>query len=160
FVLIRQIVRNAVERLAQTVPFALEDRLGHSKLRRRLAHFDLILEALIQTPGRRHRLALIYSFVVVVALLSLVNHVHNPGSNRLDKHLRALALQKAEHIEIAIAFRRLRPEFAGYFYRRFDARAIYLDLAESFGDGFQRIRILSAIKLIQELADVLGGPSD
>ena len=39
-------------------------------------------------------------------------HVHNPRPDRFDDHLRAFALEEREHPEIAVAFRRLRPEFA------------------------------------------------
>src|SRR5262245_35567225 len=52
-------------------------------------------------------------FLRGVCGLGKPQHVHRPGADRFDDDLRALALEEAEHPEVAIAFRGLRPEFAG-----------------------------------------------
>ena len=50
--------------------------------------------------------------------LRLVHQVGHPGRDRLDQHLRAFALQEVEHVEVAVAFGDLRPEFAGDLHQR------------------------------------------
>jgi len=39
------------------------------------------------------------------ARFGLIHHVHHPGADGLDQHLRAFALQELEHVEVAIGLR-------------------------------------------------------
>src|SRR6266571_5707423 len=93
--------------------------------------------------------------MIALCLLRLVNHVHDPSTDRLDQNLRALALEESEHIEVAVALGRLSPELARDFDYRFDSRAIYLYLTQFLAYCLDRVRVLGSVELIQELADVL-----
>ena len=72
-------------------------------------------------------------------------------ADRLHQHLRALALQKLEHVEVAVAFGGLRPELADDLDHRLHPQAIDLDggqLLAHRGEGFL-VRI--AVKLLADL---------
>jgi hypothetical protein len=64
-----------------------------------------------QIPQRRNRCAFFQAFGVAILLNPLVQQIRNPGPDRFDKHLSAFFVKKAEHIEIAVTLRRLRPEY-------------------------------------------------
>ncbi len=76
--------------------------------------------------------------------LGLIHQVRHPGGDRLHHDLRALALQEVEHVEVAVAFGDLRPEFAGDLHYRLDLGAIHFDRFILLASSFQRIQIILA----------------
>src|SRR5262245_64704561 len=70
------------------------------------AEFQLAHQPPADVAARRSRIV----EILPVNLLRLrePQHVHDPGSDRLDHHLRAFAFQKTEHPEVAIALGGLR----------------------------------------------------
>ena len=70
-------------------------------------------------------------FVIRWAFQALCDHVHDPRTDGLDDHFRALPFQEPEHVEVAVTLGGLRPEFTGDFNDRFDAEPIDFDLVES-----------------------------
>ena len=113
------------------VVFALENGLGQLQLGHLLAVADFDLGARPQLPQRRHHRAFFEALEVFVLLHHLVNHVHDPRADGLHQHLRALALQEVEHVEVAVAFGGLRPEFAGDLDDRLHAQAVDFDGVEA-----------------------------
>ena len=108
------------------VIFAPEDRFGQFQLGELLAVADLDLGALVDPPERRQHRAFLKSLAVTVLLHHLVDHVHDPGADRLHQDLRALPLQEGEHVEVAVALGGLRPEFAGDLDDGLHAEAVHL----------------------------------
>ena len=86
-----------------------------------------------------------------------MDHVHDPGADRLHQNLRPFLLQEVEHVEVAVALGGLRPEFAGDLDDRLHAQAVDIDAVELVAALGQRAGILIALELVDELADVLGG---
>ena len=84
-----------------------------------------------------------------------MDHVHDPGADRLHDNLRAFALQEGEHVEVAVAFGGLRPEFAGDLHDWLHAEAIDLDLIEAVADVVKRDHVVVRRELVQELAEIL-----
>jgi hypothetical protein len=80
-------------------------------------------------------------------------HVHDPGANRLDHHLCPFALEKAEHPEVAVTFRRLRPELTGDFHHRFDTQAVDVDRTDALPRGRERLEGLRSIQVVVNLAE-------
>src|SRR6185369_7701621 len=72
--------------------------------------------------------------ILTVNLLRLgePEHVHDPGPDRLDHHLRAFAFQKTEHAEVAVTLGGLRPELACHFHDRFHAQPVYVNRPDAF----------------------------
>src|SRR5664279_3889884 len=85
------------------------------------------------------------------ARLRLVHHVHHPGPDRLDQHLRAFTLQEFEHVEVAIALGDLRPELADDLDHRLHAQAVHLDGGELLANSRQRLFVGVAVKLLADL---------
>ena len=113
FVLVGEVMRDVAQRADDLVIFVLEDGFRQFQLRDFVAEAPLDLGALVETPQRRQHRALFEPLEVLVLLHDLVDHVHDPGADGLHQHLRAFALQEVEHVEVAVAFGGLRPEFAG-----------------------------------------------
>src|SRR5262245_42358069 len=86
-----------------------------------------------------------------------MHQVHDPGPDRLDHDLRALAFEEAEHVEVAVAFGSLREELARHFDDGLHAQAVDLDLGEPLAGGLERVGVFPAEELIEEFAYVLGG---
>ena len=105
-------MRNVIQSLPETVPFPLENGFGNGKLDDAIFVFPIVRQYLIQPPGRRSLYGLFNPFAVGNLVPGLMNHVINPCPHRLHHHLSSLPLQELEHVEIAIAFGRLRPEFS------------------------------------------------
>src|ERR1700732_687668 len=59
--------------------------------------------------------------------LGLIHQIRYPCSDGLDYDLCALALQEFKHVEVSVAFRDLRPKFAGDFYDGLYACAVDFD---------------------------------
>ena len=127
FVLVGQVMRDAAQRVHDLVIFALEDGFGELQLGHLLAEAELDLGARAQLPDRRQHRAFFQALEVFVLLDHLVDHVHDPGADGLHQHLRAFALQEVEHVEVAVAFGGLRPEFAGDLDDRLHAQAVDID---------------------------------
>ncbi len=84
-----------------------------------------------RSPAPGHRHALGEPAPVADLLLGLVDHVHDPGGDRLDEHLRALPLEEGEHVEVAVALGGLRPELAGDLDDRLHAEPVDRNLIEA-----------------------------
>src|SRR5262245_27105269 len=89
-----------------------------------------------------------------------MHQVHDPGPDRLDQNLRALAVEEAEHVEVAVALGRLREELAGHLDDWLHAQAVDLDLGEAVACGLERVGVFPAEELVEEFAYVLGGVAD
>ena len=61
--------------------------------------------------------------------LGLVHQVRHPGCDRLDQHLCPFALEKFEHVEVAVAFSELRPEFARDLHHGLDFGAVHFNVS-------------------------------
>jgi hypothetical protein len=150
-------MRDVAQRADDLVIFVLEDGFRELQLGDFIAETPFDLGALVETPQRRQHGAFFEALEVLVLLHHLVNHVHDPGADGLHQHLRALALQEVEHVEIAVAFGGLRPEFAGDLDDGLHAQAVDFDLVERVAAAVQRRDIIVALQLVDELADILGG---
>ena len=126
-VLIGQVMRDAAERVHDLVILALENGFGELQLGHLLAEAELDLGARAELPDRRQHGAFFEALEVFVLLDHLVDHVHDPGADRLHQHLRAFALQEVEHVEVAVALGGLRPELAGDLDDRLHAQAVDFD---------------------------------
>ena len=76
---------------------------------------------LVQLPPGGFLVLVFERFLLAPPLFHLIHHVHDPGSNGLDENLSALPFQERKHIEVAVSFRGLRPEFTDDLYDRLDA---------------------------------------
>src|SRR6516162_9030646 len=74
--------------------------------------------------------------------LRLIHQVSDPRGDWLNQNLRPLALQKFKHVEVAVAFRELGPEFSGDFDHGFDTRAIHFDRVQLVARRLQGIEII------------------
>ena len=90
-VLVGEVMGDAAQRVDDLVVLALEDRFGELQLRDLLAVADLDLGAGADLPDRRQHGAFLEALEVFVLLDDLVDHVHDPGADRLHQNLRALA---------------------------------------------------------------------
>src|SRR5262245_57425880 len=70
---------------------------------------QLVAEARLQLPPRSLRFA--NALPGLERRLLEPEHIHGPRADRFHHYLRALAFEEGEHPEVAVAFRRLRPEF-------------------------------------------------
>ena len=89
--------------------------------------------------------------------LCLVHQVGDPGGDRLDQHLRAFALEKLEHVEIAVAFGGLRPEFAGDLHHRLHAGAVHFHRVQLLAAFLQRVEVDIAIEVLANLPQRVEG---
>ncbi len=137
-VLVRQMMPNTTERLHQSVVLTLEDRLRQLELGEPVAIVPLNLGALVQTPDRRQHRPFFQTLHIAVLLHHLVDHVGDPRAHRFHQHLCAFPLQKAEHVEVAVPFGRLRPELPGDFNNRLYAQTVYLDFVKHLAAAVQR----------------------
>src|SRR5450759_4436447 len=85
-----------------------------------------------------------------------MDHIRDPGTDRLHEDLRAFILQKPEHLEIAVAFSGLSPELAGNLDDRLHPQTIDLYGVEKAGSVAQRGRVVIVAKLGYELSCVFG----
>ena len=150
-------MRDAAERIHDLVILALEDGFGELQLGDLLAETELDFRAGAELPHRRQDGAFFETLEIFVLLDDLVDHVHDPGADGLHQHLCAFALQEVEHVEVAVAFGGLRPEFAGDLDDRFHAQAVDIDAVEVVAAVLQRGHILVALELLHELTDILRG---
>ena len=72
--------------------------------------------------------------------LGLVHQIRDPGRDRFHHHLRTFAFQELEHMEVAVAFGDLCPEFPSDLHHRLHFGAVNLDLVHLLGSGIERIR--------------------
>src|SRR5207244_9946401 len=68
--------------------------------------------------------------------------------------------QEVEHVEVAIAFRGLGPEFAGDLDDGLNAQAIDIDRVEAVAAALQGGHVFVALQLVHKLADVLRGVAE
>ena len=87
----------------------------------------------------------------------LVHQVRHPGRDRLDDDLRAFALKEFEHVEVAVAFGDLRPEFARDLHHRLHLGAIHFDGVHLFARRSQCIQIVLAPHMFVHLAEHVKG---
>src|SRR5262249_37366600 len=154
---IRKRMRHIAKSQAKPVPLALEDTLGDFELRHLLAAIGFDGKTLAELlPGRDDR-PVFQTLLILIFLNDLMNHVHDPGPDRLHQDLRAFLLEEGEHVEVTVALRGLRPELAGDLDDGLHARAVDLDLVETATDLLEGLYVLVAQELREELADVLGG---
>ena len=113
----------------------------------------MALEEPAQVPPGYIRGHQVEPALVLDLLLRLVNHVHDPGSHGFNQHLRAFFFQELEHVEIAVAFRRLRPEFTCNLYGGLHAGTIHRNGVEALAHFVQCRRVVIAIELVEKLAD-------
>src|SRR5215470_5761769 len=76
--------------------------------------------------------------------LRLIHQVSGPGSDWLNQNLSPLALQEFKHVEVAVAFGELGPEFPGDFDHRFDTSAVHFDGVQFVAGRLQGIEIILA----------------
>ena len=74
-------------------------------------------------------------------------------------YLRAFALQEIEHVEIAIAFGDLRPEFARDLHHRLHLGAVHLDAIHLVASGSQSAEIILSPHMLVPLAEDVKGVS-
>ncbi len=153
-VLVHQPVRRAAQRVDDAVILAGEDHFRRFQLHQLVAVLPLDLGLLIEPPRRRHDRTLFEAFRVADLLHHLVDHVHDPGPDRLHHDLRALFLEELEHIEVAVALGGLRPELAGDFDDRLHAEAVHLDVVVALPHVRQPNHVVVAVELVEELAQV------
>src|ERR1035438_2273249 len=77
---------------------------------------DVIGELLLRLVPLRISMRTVDRPLSLGVCLCLIHQIRNPGRNRFDEHLRALSLQKIEHVEIAVALGDLSPKLARDFY--------------------------------------------
>ena len=157
-VLIYQLVSHAAQRFHDLVILAAEDQLGQAQLHDLVAHVEFDLGVLVQTPHRRQDRALFQSLLVLGFLDGLVDQVVDPRPDRLDDQLRALALEERKHVEVAVALGGLRPELTGDLDDGLHPQAVHGDRVEAVAYVVQRLNIAIAIKLFEELTEVIDDP--
>ena len=69
-----------------------------------------------------------------------------------DKDLRAFTFEEAKHVEVAVAFRRLRPELACDLDDGLDASAVYFDRVDALLHLLKRIDVDGSEKMLPNLA--------
>ena len=82
--------------------------------------------------------------------LHLVHHVHDPRADGLDQHLRAFALQKLEHVEVAVAFGDLRPELANDLHDGLYPEAVNLDGSDLVMHSLQGVFVGVPVELLAD----------
>src|SRR4051794_16329369 len=97
------------------------------------------------------------SALVFGLLDRLVDEVIRPGRHRLYDHLRAFLLEETEHVEVAVSFGRLRPEFAGDLNDWTHAQAIDGNGVELIPNFVERGYVGVGIELVEELAGIFNG---
>src|SRR6266496_529416 len=86
-----------------------------------------------------------------------MQHVHDPGADRLHQYLRALALEEHEHVEVAIALGGLGPEFPCNLDDRLHSQTVYFNPVEQIAAALERGYVILAFELAHEFADVFRG---
>src|SRR5664279_4203179 len=151
FFLINEVVGDVAQPLHHAMVLACVDTLAQAPQPLLLAKLQLVHRRLV-------RLIPLYFLVGSIerpagggARLRLVHHVHHPGPDGLDQHLRAFTLQEFEHVEVAIALGDLRPELADDLDHRLHAQAVHLDGGELLANSRQRLFVGVAVKLLADL---------
>src|SRR5580698_2227889 len=94
-----------------------------------------------------------FHFLIIQSTrLGLAEQIGDPSGHRLYDHLRALALEETEHVEISISLGEGGPELAGDLYHRLYLRAIALHLVDSFTAGLQGFQVRLPVKVLVYLA--------
>ena len=150
------LVGGAAERLDHAGVLAAEHAVGEAGDRPLLEVAGLERGALAELVPLG-LLALLDQVLAVTGLdLGLPQHVRDPGGDRLDDDLGALAGEEAEHVEVAVALGGLGPELAGHLDDRLGLETIDLDLVEARRDLAQRLEVVVRGQLVQELDRLLG----
>src|SRR5215470_4417983 len=76
--------------------------------------------------------------------LGLIHQIGHPGGNGLDQNLCPFALEKFKHMEVAVAFGELRPEFAGYLDYRLYAGAVDFDRVQFPTGSGESVQVILA----------------
>ena len=137
----RQRVGDAAQMPDDAVVEVVPQRLAHADQRELLPQGHLIGELLLQFPPFRMLVRARHRPLGFGMGLALVQQVGDPRGDRLDQHLRALAFEEGEHVEVAVAFGRLGPEFAGDLDDGLDAGAVHFNRVQHLPALGQRIDV-------------------
>ena len=157
-ILVGQFVHRPAKRLTEPVVFSTENPLAdrhHPDLFPKCEFLAEPLEGL--RPWHKH-VACFYALAVLCRLLRMKEHVDDPRSHRFGQDFRVFPLQKTEHVEIAVAFCRLRPQLAGNLHYRLHPQPVDLDGIEPGADMAQGPGVIFTEHLIQEFPDIIRMP--
>src|ERR1017187_4005391 len=151
FFLVDEVVGDVAQALHHAMVLTCVDTLAQAPQPLLLAELQLVRRHLMQLVPLYFLIGSIERPAGSGARLRLVHHVHHPGPDRLDQHLRTFTLQEFEHVEVAIALGDLRPELADDLDHRLHAQAVHLDGGELLADSRQRLFVGVAVKLLADL---------
>src|SRR5205823_11812884 len=138
----RKVVRDSAHLLGSAVVEEIPHLLSHTNAPKLFAQSNIVSKLLLDLVPRRIFVWLIHWPLRFSMGLRLVHEICDPGGDWLDQYLRSLTFEEVEHVEVAVAFCDLRPEFAGDFYRRFHARAVHFNRVHSFAGICKSIEIV------------------
>ncbi|MBI4263801.1 MAG: hypothetical protein HY657_05470 [Acidobacteria bacterium] len=143
-------VRETAEMVHDAPVLVVPEPVADGEIGERAAERQLALQTRAHLGPRRRIIDILAADPV---RLGEPQHVHDPGADRLDHHLRALALEEAEHPEVAVALGGLRPELPGDLHHRLHAQAVDLNRADALARRLERLDRLRAVQVVVDLAE-------
>src|SRR5437773_10279731 len=148
----RKMVRDSAHLLCRAVIKEIPHLLADTDSPQLLPQADVVSKLLLDLVPRRILVWLIHWPLYFRMGLCLVHEISNPGGDRLNQYLRSLTFEEVEHVEVAVAFGNLGPEFAGDFHRRFHPRAVHFNRIQSFARSSKGLEIIFAPHVLVPLA--------
>ncbi len=141
------------ERRPNAVVLAAVDPIGNCHCGALLEVLSLKLVALLEIPPLDVALGFVELAAVAGFDLLLPQQVSQPGRDRLGDDLGAFGLKEPEHIEVPVALGGLRPELARDLDDGLGLQAVELDLVHASRNFAQRLGVVLAGELIDELRE-------
>ena len=127
FWLWNQVMGDASEMLDGSMVKEIPHLLAHSDSHQFLSQSEVVGELFFQLPPLRIAIWTIRRPLSFRMCLRLVHQIRDPGRDWFYHHLGPFAFQEFEHVEVAIAFGDLGPEFAGDFHDRLHLCTIHFN---------------------------------
>src|SRR5438105_1781382 len=132
FGLWNQMMGDASKMLDRAMVKEIPHLLAHADSHQFLSQTKVVSEMFLNLPPLRIAMWAIRRPLSFRMCLRLVHQIGDPGCDWFHRYLCALAFQEFEHVEIAIAFGDLGPEFAGYLHYRFHLSTIDFNRVHPF----------------------------
>ena len=150
--LVDQVMRDVAQRLHYTVILTRVDQFADSKCGELLLEIKLVHRMLVELPPGGLLVLLLERPLLAPPLFHLVHHVHDPGGDRFHQHLCAFPFQECKHVEVAVAFGGLRPEFADDLYHGLNPQAIDFNGRKMVVYRLETLLVGAAVEVLPDFA--------
>ena len=145
-------MRDSAKLFCRAVIEKVPHLLSHADAPQFLAQADVVSKLFLELVPLWILVRLVHRPLRLGMRFSLIHQVRHPGCDRFNDHLSTLAFQELEHVEVAVAFGDLRPEFTGDLHHRLHPHAVHFNGVHSFSRGVQRLEIVLAPHVLVPLA--------